>query len=76
VVGNSPVDLLRLGAAARDSCNPTLIRVVTPGCYEVNTHTTLEPIQTCKGLSLLRSALLTLPAAEPGYDGGEYRRSP
>jgi hypothetical protein len=76
VVGDSPVDLLRLGAAARDSCNPTLHRVVTPGRHEVNTPTTLELVRTCKGSPLPRHTLVTLPAVEPGYGGGEYRRSP
>jgi hypothetical protein len=76
VVGDSPVDFLRLGAAARDSCNPTLHRVVTPGRHEVNTPTALEPVRNCKGSPLPRQALVTLPAVEPGYAGGEYRPSP
>ena len=48
MIGNNPVGILRLGAAARDSCNPDLNHPITRGSHEVNTHTTSEPTWTCK----------------------------
>ena len=51
MVGNNPLGILRLGVAARDSCNPALNRTITRGSHEVNTPTTPELTRTCKGSS-------------------------
>ena len=48
MVGNNPVNILRLGVAARDSCNLALNRPITRGSHEANTPTTPEPTRTCK----------------------------